>query len=67
MNNRKGNYDLIENFFPQELRFNLPVNLYLLRKEVKSQNANSRNSKSFVKSKLHCTQNFFVGYFYKEM
>ena len=65
--NRKGEYILVEDFFPEELRSKLPVNLFLLRSEKNAELLGYSHSRSFVRSKAYSTDNLLVGYYYKSI
>lgn len=64
---RKGKYVLVEDFFPEEFRSKLPVNLFLLRSEKTPDLLGYSHSRSFVKSKTYNTDNLLVGYYYKSI
>jgi hypothetical protein len=64
MNNKKGNYILIEDFFPNDLRNSLPINAFLLRKEI-SLKKSGYDARFFVKCKFYSTDKYIVGAFYK--
>lgn len=66
-NNKKGNYILVEDFFPNNLRKELPVNTFLLRSEIISKNSGYKNAKSFVSCKHYSTDKLIVGFFYKSI
>lgn len=62
---KKGEYLLVEDLFPEELRKHLPVNAFLLR-EALSRDL-SFDARRYVKSNYHRTDKYIAGYFYKNI
>ncbi len=65
-NKNKGKYQLIEDFFPNHLREDLPVNAFLLRKESNEKKTGT-DARTYAKSKYHGTDKLIVGFFYKSI
>ncbi|HTO16435.1 MAG TPA: hypothetical protein VLZ83_11730 [Edaphocola sp.] len=62
-NSQKGDYKLVENFFPEENRGFLPVNLYLLRDKINI--GIHFDSRFYVESKVHRNSKRYGASFYK--
>lgn len=64
INKTDNHYALIENFFPENLRKNLPVNFFMLRRKVYS---NEFNGVSSARSDFHCSSTYIVAYYHKHI
>jgi len=61
--NIKGKYKLCDDFFPDEYRSILPINLFLLRVEI--DNDFTFDNRFYIKSRFHKNDKRIGGEFYK--
>lgn len=64
-NRNKGNFILVEDFFSENLRSELPVNAFLLRTDSSKESA--FDGRLYANSKIHRSNKYIVSYFYKSI